>query len=106
MNDNIRNRAIADSRLFSYDFLTNTFSTDASILMVNGIDPVAQLYCDACDQGFQMQSAKTSRIVKWYLTLEHRDRENDITHWEFAPTFDSIHYNPKLKDAHVYVWNT
>lgn len=106
MDANIRNTGVAEARLFSYDFLTNAFSGDISTLQANGVDPIAQLYHDACDQGFLMRSHRSGNIAVWYLSDTGKDREGDTTHWTFKPTMATVHHNPVLFDAKVYVWNT
>lgn len=53
-----------------------------------------QVFDDACDQGFEITSARTGKKVKMTLSETHRDREGDLTHWEFIPyrndSFDSL----------------
>lgn len=107
MDANIRNRGIADSRLFTYSRDYNSFGCEMSTLSLGyGIDPLAQLYHDACDQGFLMKSHATGNVVIWYLSSTEKDNEGDTTHWVFKPTMASIHHNPQLETAKVLIWNT
>ena len=44
-----------------------------------------QVFDDACDQGFELTSARTGKKVKVTLSKVYRDREGELTHWEFIP---------------------
>ena len=54
----------------------------------------SQVFDDACDEGFELTSARTGMKVKMTLAKIHRDREGDLTHWEFIPyhntSFDKL----------------
>ena len=89
-----------DSNLFTYK--DKVFSAEVSDL--RDFRP-GRIYPDAADVGFIMVSSKTRSEAIFYLEKEHRDRENDITHWTFKPTTEAIRKNPNLKGTTVEIFN-
>ncbi len=73
------------STAFSYDKASKTFTSEISETR----DILKQLWKDSADVGFGIRSKKTNNPVLFTLHKEHKDREGDITHWEFHV------YNPK-----------
>ncbi len=64
-----------------------------------------RIYDDACDIGFAVKSSVTGVVVVYVMTEVKRDRENDITHWEYVPTSESIRKNPRCQGSKISVWN-
>jgi hypothetical protein len=85
---------------------TNTFSSEMSMLEASGGRPLSRYYDDACDAGFLLVSHKTSVAAGYTLDTEHRNRDNDITHWTFKPTAEAVRKNPQLAGTSVVIWNT
>lgn len=104
--NNIRNKCIAVTGMFYYQAATRNFSCEMSTLQANGIDVLAQLYHDAADQGFILESGRTGAQVAWVLTGTITDREEEITGWTFAPVESSVTREAKLTGTTMIVWNT
>ncbi len=78
----------------SFSYKNRKFSTFASDFDGFTFSQMfTQVFDDACDQGFELMSARTGKKVKVTLSKTHK-REGDITHWEFLPygddSFDSL----------------
>lgn len=85
-----RLRLIISSEMFSWDGKDRTFTGEASELEHEmrrlGHD---RLEYASGQWGFHMRSQRTSRTVWFRRTMEHRDREGDLTHVEFAAWCDT-----------------
>lgn len=94
-----------NSNMFDYVSDSKTFVTDVSQLSHSRLDPLSQLYHDACDEGFVMVSAKSGDEVEFYMdeVLHHGE---DIGGWRFKPTTAAVWWNPKLADVSVSIFNT
>lgn len=79
--------AILSSR-FSYEPRTKTFCAEASDF-TNGPNLLARAFDDACDEGFQIESAKTGTRVLFTFDRVEKDCEGDVVAWHFAV------YNPR-----------
>lgn len=75
-----------NSKLF--DFRNNTFFAEASDFRHENFQ--RQIYDDACDVGFGIESAKTHTVVRFYLSLVKTDCEGDIEQWEFKPIAEDV----------------
>jgi len=66
-----------------------------------------QLYDDACDTGIAIRNRKTGNITVWYCTSEDgiRDAGDEVTHWEYKPTPETLRKFPRLAGWVVNVWN-
>lgn len=90
------------SSQFSYDRDTNTFTAWVAEL---GSYAFKRLYEDACDEGFEIVSCKSGSVSTFYVETEHRDDDNDVTHWTLKPTTETLRKHPLLKDTKVIVFN-
>lgn len=88
---------------FTYDEKTKVFTAEASDL--SGINLFSPIYDDACDAGFAMESARTGQTVTYCLEKEHRNNDNDVTHWTFTPITESIRKTPICKGTSVMIFN-
>lgn len=62
--------------------------------------------CDGEDVfGFSMVSEKTHMVAKFYHQSTMHDRDNDITHWNFSPTPETVLEFPGLEDVFVTILN-
>jgi len=91
------------SAWFTYNQSSQTFSTEISSL--RPFNPMARMYDDAMDVGFLMRSSITGSEVEYVLTNEHKDRDNDVTHWEFHPSWESERKVPVCKGTSVKIFN-
>ena len=94
------------SRYFTWNRASKTFVTEISTLNGNGLNPLSQVWNDSCDAGFVMVSQITGVEVTFVLVDQHRDRDSDITHWEFAASHSDVLRMPALCDVTVIVYNT
>ena len=62
---------------------------------LDGVTVFAQLYDDACDVGFQMESVKTGNKRYFRLEKEKKDDEGDTISWVFRMM------NPDGSDSEV-----
>lgn len=93
------------STSFDFNRETKEFVAEISMLQHGGKNPLGQLYDDACDQGFVMVSAKTNKLVDFYLSDTQRDAEGDVQYWEFKPSIRAVFYNKDLEGVTVIVLN-
>lgn len=65
-----------------------------------------QIYDDACDQGFSIQSTKTGEIITVYHDrTDMSDSGEDTYGWVFKPIPEHARKNPKLKNLEVLIIN-
>ena len=95
-------RVAISSDRFTYNSRARCFVSEASDLHDCHLQ---QLYPDACDVGFVMQSARTQTQAEYYLHHVHKDREGDITHWEYRPTSFSQRNVPNCVGTTVQIFN-
>lgn len=68
------------TNLFSYNKETNTFMAEASTLCKG--NPLYQIFNDACDYGFWMESARTGKLMLFLFESTDRSlNENEIYGW-------------------------
>ena len=93
------------SEYFTYDSKDKTFSVWISD--TNGKLDWKQLYDDACDIGFSMMSESSGKVATFSLleAVSTGDADDEVTHWIFEPTHESVQENPQLKGVKVIVWN-
>lgn len=93
----MKNVAKLSTEHFTYDGKTGTFICEVSNL--NGlIRPyTTQIWDDACDEGFVLVSERTGAEVIVTNTGPARDKEGDITHWDFFP-----HRNDSFKKVVIF----
>jgi hypothetical protein len=90
------------SKLFNYDHETNTFTAWASEL---GPQPFRQIFDDACDEGCSIVSVISGQIADFYVTLEEKDAERNVTAWHLDPTAATVRRLPLTKDAKIVIFN-
>lgn len=67
---------------------------------------LARLYDDACDVGISVKSAKTGRVVTYYLSDEERDASGeDIAGWYFKPIAEDVRRCPECANTEVLIIN-
>ena|SRR5271167_2373538 len=87
------------SSAFSFHKEDKTFTSEISD--TKGV--LGRVWNDSADVGFAIRSAKTDNIVVFTLEKEHKDREGDITHWDFE-VYNPKNY-PELKGLKATVFN-
>ena len=87
---------------FDYDKVEHTFTAEISDL--GGFNIFQRFYTDSMDVGFSMINRKNSRRAQFSLETEILNGE-EITHWLFTPTPDSVKEYPLLRNCKVYIFN-
>jgi len=87
---------------FSYDKTEHTFTTELSDL--GGFRIFQRFYTDSMDVGFVMINKKNGRRAEFSLESEFL-KDEEITHWLFTPTPDSVKLYPLLRNCKVYIFN-
>jgi hypothetical protein len=90
-----------DSSCFS--FKDGKFVAEASDIKGFTIDQ--QIYDDACDVGFGIRSAKTGKVVVYYLYNHDEDRDGDVTAWRFKPIEEHVRHNALAAKTEVIIFN-
>lgn len=88
------------SKFFSYDKETQVATVEASMLRQG----FHQVYPDALDLGFKINSSHTGRDIEVVMSHEER-RHGDIQYWDFVVTGESARKHPQLKKMKVRVYN-
>lgn len=96
------NTAPIPSDRFTFDKATGLFTADASDLQDQHLN---RLYDDAIDVGLVMESTKTGKLVRYYMSREVRGAENEIESWDYYPTSESIREVPECQGTSVTVFN-
>lgn len=94
------------SRLFGVQKDSKAFVAEMSDL--NGVNLFNQLYADACDTGFAMESSRTGDKAVFYFVEEIMHgpaNERELAGWLFKPTNETLRKMPHLKDWSVTVFN-
>lgn len=95
----------ANTSLFTYNAQTKTFVTEMSELQHRKIDPLGQLYCDACDQGFVMVSEKTGHEVEFFLYHTDREADGDLRSYIFKAAAHRA-FDPVTAELKVMIVNS
>lgn len=93
------------SRLFTYNEKTKTFVGESSELSGQYL---SRLYDDACDVGLCIVSHTTGKQVTYYMDKEYTKGtvwDEEITHWTYLPTSESLRQVPDCKGTSVTVFN-
>ena len=69
---------------FDWDKVQGILTAELSCLS-HGRFLFGRLYNDACDEGFEIHSPKTGKVLKFYLHETHKDSDGDVTYWLFKP---------------------
>lgn len=96
------NIAPQSSDKFTYHNDTKGFATFASDLQDQHLNP---LYDDAIDVGLVIQSAKTGKLVRYYMNNVVRDDDGDAAAWKYLPTTESLREVPECAGTSVTVFN-
>ena len=96
------NIAPQSSDKFTYYAASRSFVTDASDLQDQHLNP---LYDDAIDVGLVIQSAKTGKLIRYYMNSVVRDDDGDAAAWKYLPTTESIREVPECAGTSVTVFN-
>lgn len=62
-------------------------------------------YDDAVDVGLVIQSAKTGKLVRYFLLNVTKDGDGDVEAWNYSPTTESIREVPECQGTSVTVFN-
>lgn len=77
-------RAVPVHRGSLFRWCDQSGATDVSMLHYScGGRIYSQIYDDACDMGFYIESHRTGRWVLFTLAHTQKDREGDVLFWEF-----------------------
>ena len=87
-----------------FSYKDKVYVAEASDFGASGGPRLERIYDDACDVGFQM-IGKTGAVATFYLSAEHRGADQDITHWVFLPTTESLRRIPALRNVRVEILN-
>lgn len=71
-------------RLFTWHRRLLVGTSEMSTLTAGGKIGSRRIWDDAYDVGFYVESPATGRKVLFTLTKEHRNNDNDITHWTYV----------------------
>ena len=83
------------------------YSIDASEATDGGKQPLfGRAYDDSCDVGLALISHKTGQALKMVVVKEHRNRDNDVTHWELESDRTSMHHAGLQEPIYLTIWNT
>lgn len=95
----------ASTKQFTYNKESKTFVCDMSELQHGGINPLGQLYGDACDQGFVLVSEKTGSEVAFYLHHTEREADGDLRYWLFKAAAHRA-FEPATSELKVMIVNS
>jgi hypothetical protein len=85
------------SKYFTWsNHYVSTFMTD---LPDQGHGIKSRVFEDACDEGFEVVSTKTGRIVRFIFVTESLDREGELRGWLFRG------WDPEVKNFTLIVYN-
>jgi len=73
------------TNMFHYHKDTRKFSQEASTLGPIFYVMFNRLFPDACDEGFELVSQRTGKVVKMYLADVEIDNERETLAWHFQP---------------------
>lgn len=71
---------------FSWDANKKQLYADASDIGITAGMTFGPIFNDACDQGLFVMSRRSGRIAVFALVREIKDREGEVTGWEFEAT--------------------
>lgn len=96
------NCQVVSSGIFSHNAAAKSLTAEISD---TGIIRFERLYNDANDMGFELHNPKTGNTTRWALSTEHRDNEQDVTHWTFVPCPWTVLGNPAAKGYTLTLFN-
>jgi hypothetical protein len=96
------NPAPQPSDRFTYNDATKLFIAEASDLQNQHLN---RLYDDACDVGLVIESTKTGKLVRYYMSSVVKDGDGDVESWNYYPTTESLHEVPECVGTSVTVFN-
>lgn len=83
------------------------YSIDASEATDGGKRPLfGQAYNDSADEGLALLSHKTGATLKMVVDREHRNVDNDITHWELISDRTDMRRLGLREQVRLIIWNT
>ena len=95
---------IHTTKNFTVDTATMTMSCDMSIIRrFDRLYP--RFYPESCGDGVILESHITGKVSSWYVAQEHRNHDNDITHWDLLPTVETLRTMPQLREWQVVIFN-
>jgi hypothetical protein len=95
----LRNNTVSTDK---FDYANRVYSAEISDLGQSF--RFTQIYTDAADRGFTLQS-RTGKVANFFVAHRHEDGEGDTTHWTLLPTPEAIRQNPNLHDVHIVLFN-
>jgi len=87
---------VIKSDRFGFNAASRTFHADISDF--RGINVMSQLYEDACDQGFILESSKTGRKIPFGFLSYKQDGEGEVQCWTYSAVVGFTTY-------YVHMWN-
>lgn len=83
------------------------YSVDASEATRGRQQPLfGNAYNDSADEGLVLISHKTGDSLKMVVDREHRNRDNDVTHWELKSCPHDMRRLKLTEPIHLTIWNT
>lgn len=81
------------------------YGIEASMLQMGGQRPLfGRVYAGRDVQGFFFKSTNTGDVIRVVVATEHRDQENDVTHWTCNPDRDDCRLL-NVEPFVLTVWN-
>lgn len=80
-----------NTEMFSYK--DKVFAGEISTTQLSIEDLKQQVFDDACDEGFLLESERTGKTIRMVFSKQHTNGE-DITHWTFEPYIMDILREP------------
>ena len=94
------------STIFSYNSTDKTFTAEASDL---GNRHLQQIYDDACDVGFSIQSGRTGSEVTYYMDTVNKVNkgtdDEEIGSWTYLPLPECVRKHPLCAGTKVIIFN-
>lgn len=90
------NVPVISSSKFRYNAACRTFFTEASDFKFTNM--MSQLFEDACDQGFILESVKTGRKIPFGFTGVEQDNEGEVMYMIYSAVVGSTRYE-------LHLWN-
>lgn len=80
------NTPVHSTKLFKWSGVSSTFTGEIAEVSLGGARPVfGQVYDDAWDEGFTLESERTGREMKLVVDYTHLDSDGDVVYWILKP---------------------
>lgn len=99
---------IHSTKTLTYDRPTKLWTTDASELTMGGAKHLfGQVYPDACDEGFRMQSERTG-VEADFVIVHEQTSDGETVYWDLEMTAASmrkLRYLVNFESMKIRVYN-